>query len=75
VTNEDGGSEPPAEEPKDTCEITDDDNELNEDDEFDWSLNEPVIKSSSEALKVVERLSEFHNFEVWKNFPTSFLCK
>jgi hypothetical protein len=24
------------------CQITHDDNELNEDDEFDWSLNEPV---------------------------------
>jgi hypothetical protein len=23
---------------KDMCQITDDDNELNEDDEFDWSL-------------------------------------
>jgi hypothetical protein len=45
------------------CEITDDDNELNEDDEFDWSLNnELVIKSSSEALKVVERLAEFAQF-------------
>jgi hypothetical protein len=44
------------------CEITDDDNELNEDDEFDWSLNEPVIKSPSEALKVVERLAEFAQF-------------
>jgi hypothetical protein len=40
----------------------DDDNELNEDDEFDWSLNEPVIKSSSEALKFVERLAEFEQF-------------
>ena len=50
--------EPPAEEPKDMCQITDDDNELNEDDEFDWSL----IKSSSEALKVVERLAEFAQF-------------
>jgi hypothetical protein len=40
-------------------QITDDDNELNEDDEFDWSL----IKSSSEALiKVVERLAEFAQF-------------
>ena len=44
------------------CQITDDDNELNEDDEFDWSLNEPVIESSSEALKVVERLPEFAQF-------------
>jgi hypothetical protein len=52
----------PAEEPKDICQITDDDNELNKDDEFDWSLNEPVIKSSSEALKVVERLAEFAQF-------------
>jgi hypothetical protein len=43
-------------------QITDDDNELNEDDEFDCSLNEPVIKSSSEALKVVERLAEFAQF-------------
>jgi hypothetical protein len=60
VTNED--CEPPVEEPKDTCQITDDDNELNEDDEFDWSLNEPVIKSSFEALKVVERLAEFAQF-------------
>jgi hypothetical protein len=44
------------------CQITDDDNELNEDDEFNCSLNEPVIKSSSEALKVVERLAEFAQF-------------
>jgi hypothetical protein len=44
------------------CQITDDDNELNEDDEFDCSLNKPVIKSSSEALKVVERLAEFAQF-------------
>ena len=45
------------------CQITDDDNELNEDDdEFDCSLNEPVIKSSSEALKVVEQLAEFAQF-------------
>jgi hypothetical protein len=44
------------------CRITDDDNELNEDGEFDRSLNEPVIKSSSEALKVVERLAEFEQF-------------
>ena len=44
------------------CQITDDDNELNEDDEFDWSLNVPVIKSSSEALKVVERQAEFAQF-------------
>jgi hypothetical protein len=44
------------------CQITDGDNELNEDDEFDWFLNEPVIKSSSEALKVVERLAEFAQF-------------
>ena len=54
MTNED--CEPPAKEPKDT---TDDDNE---DDEFDRSLNEPVIKSSSEALKVVEQLVEFAQF-------------
>jgi hypothetical protein len=51
-----------AKEPKDMCQITDDDNELNEDDELDWSLNEPVIKSSSKALKVVERLAEFAQF-------------
>jgi hypothetical protein len=44
------------------CQITVDGNELNEDDELDWSLNEPVIKSSSEALKVVERLAEFAQF-------------
>jgi hypothetical protein len=46
------------------CQITDDGNELNEDDEFDeeTTLNEPVIKSSSEALKVVERLAEFAQF-------------
>ena len=54
VTNED--CEPPAKEPKD---VTDDDNE---DDEFDRSLNEPVIKSSFEALKVVEQLAEFAQF-------------
>jgi hypothetical protein len=60
VTNED--CEPPAEEPKDMCQITDDDNELNEDNEFDWSLNEPVIKSSFEAVKFVERLAEFAQF-------------
>jgi hypothetical protein len=73
VTNED--CEPPAEEPKDMCQITDDDNELNEDDEFDWSLNEPVIKSSFEALKLSSGWQNSHNFEVWKNFPTPFLCK
>ena len=44
------------------CQITDDDNELNKKDEFDWSLNEPVIKSSSEAPNVVERLAEFAQF-------------
>jgi hypothetical protein len=60
VTNED--CEPPAKEPKNMCEITDDDNELNEDDDFDRSLNEPVNKSSSKALKVVERLAEFAQF-------------
>jgi hypothetical protein len=60
VTNED--CEPPAKKPNDMCEITDDDNELNKADEFHRSLNEPVIKSSSEALKVVERLAEFAQF-------------
>jgi hypothetical protein len=59
VTNED--CEPPAKEPKDMCEMSDDDNELN-DDELDRSLNEKVITSSSEALKVVERLAEFAQF-------------
>ena len=52
-----------AKEPKDICEITDEDNELNEDDEFDRSrLNEPVIRSSSEAFKVVELPAEFSQF-------------
>jgi hypothetical protein len=44
------------------CQITDDDNELNKKDEFDWSLNEPIIKSSYEDPSVVERLAEFAQF-------------
>ena len=55
----------------DMCQITDYDNELNEDDEFDWSLNEPVIKSSSEALKVVERLAEFAQFRGLKELSNA----
>ena len=53
VTNEDGGL---------WAATTNDDSELNEDDEFDCFLNEPVIKSSSEALKVLEWLAEFAQF-------------
>ena len=36
-------SRQPIQEPKDMCETTDDDNELNEDDEVDCSLNESVV--------------------------------
>ena len=46
---------------------------LNEDDESDWSLNEPVIKSSSEASKVVERQAEFAQFRGLEELSTSFL--
>ncbi len=63
VTNKD--CEPPAKEPKD---ITDDDNE---DDEFYRSLNEPVIKSSSEALKVVEQLAQFAQFRGLEELPNA----
>ena len=59
------------------CQITDDDNELNEDDEFDCSLNKPVIKLNlpPKPLKLSSGWQNLHNFEVWKNFPTPFLCK
>ena len=62
-------SEPPAKEPKDICEIVDDDNE----DEFDCSLHEPVIKSSSEALKVAEQLAEFAEFRGLEDLSNAIL--
>ena len=49
--------EPPAAEPKDMCQITDDDNELNEDNEFDWSLNEP--ESLNRHLKPEKQVCRF----------------
>ena len=67
MTNE--NSEPPAKEPKDICEIVDDNNE----DEFDYSLHEPVIKSSSETLKVAEHLAQFAEFRGLEDLSNAIL--
>ena len=49
--------EPSNKEPKVDDEISD------QDEEFDCSPSEPVIKSSAQALKMAEQLSEFADFQ------------
>ena len=62
-------NEPPTKEPKDTCEIVDDNNK----DEFDCSLHKPVIKSSSEPLKVAKQLVEFAEFHGLEDLSNAIL--
>jgi hypothetical protein len=64
--------EPPAKELKEMCQITDDDNKLNKKDEFDWSQS---LNLPTKTLTLSSGWQNSHNFEVWKNFPTPFLCK
>ena len=52
------------------CEVVDDDEE---DNEFDCSLRQPVITSSSEALKTAGQLAEFSEFRGLEDFSNAIL--